>query len=75
VDSSKQEYRIVYMIMGVAEDRRFGPPRMNDECEIKKVCKFLHLKFGNNKIDAVNIYNILSHKTLQLCTPPYFKMK
>ena len=75
LDSSTPEYRLVYMIMDVAHHRLFGPPRIIDECELKKPRKFLHLKFDNKGIDAVNINNILNHKSVQSCIPPYFKMK
>jgi hypothetical protein len=78
LDSSTPEYRLVYMIkliMDVAHHRRFGPARIIDECELKKPRKFLHLKFYNKGIDAVNINNILNHKNVQSCIPPYYKMK
>ena len=75
LDSSTPEYRLVHMIMDVAHHRLFGPPRIIDECELKKPRKFLHLKFDNKGIDAVNVNNILNHKKVQSCIPPYFKMK
>jgi hypothetical protein len=31
--------------------------------------------FDNKGINAVNVNNILNHKKVQSCTPPYFKMK
>jgi hypothetical protein len=61
--------------MDVAHHKIFGPARIIDECELKKHRKFLHLKFDNNGIDAVNINNILNYKKVQSCIPPYFKMK
>jgi hypothetical protein len=61
LDSSTPEYRLAYMIMHVAHHRLFGPTRIIDECEHKKPRKFLHLKFENKGIDAVNINNILNH--------------
>jgi hypothetical protein len=60
------------MIMDVAHHRLFGP-RIIDESELKKPRKFLHLKFDNKGIDAVNVNNILNHKKVQSCIPPYFK--
>jgi hypothetical protein len=53
------------MIMEVAHHRLFEP---------KKPLKFLHFKFDNKGIDAVNINNILNHKNVQFFTPPYFKI-
>jgi hypothetical protein len=50
------------MIMDVAHHRLFGPPRIIDESELKKPRIFLHLKFDNKGIDAVNVNNILNHK-------------
>jgi hypothetical protein len=41
--------------MDVAHHRLFGPPRIIDECKVKKPRKFLHLKFDNKGIDAVNV--------------------
>jgi hypothetical protein len=75
LDSSTPEYRFVHMIMDVAHHGLFGPPRIIDECELKKPCKFLHLKFDNKGIDAVNVNNILNRKKVQSCISPYFKMK
>jgi hypothetical protein len=75
LDSSTPEYRFVCMIMDVAYHRLFGPSRIIDECELKKPRKFLHLKFDNKGIDAVNINNLINHKNVQSCIPPYFKMK
>jgi hypothetical protein len=51
------------MIMDVAHHILFGPAGIIDECELKKPGKFLHLKFDNKGIYAVNINNILNHKT------------
>ena len=75
LDSSTPEYRLDFMIMDVAHHRLFGPPRIMDETELKTPRQFLHLKFDNKGIDAVNISNILNHKKVQACVPPYFKMK
>ena len=75
LDSSTPEYRLDYMIGDVAYHRLFVPPRISDESELKKPRRFLHLKFDNKGIDAVNINNILNHKNVQSCIPPYFKMK
>jgi hypothetical protein len=61
--------------MDIAHYRPFGPPRIIDECELKKTCKLLHLKFENKEIDAVNIYIILNHKNVQSCIPTYFKIQ
>jgi hypothetical protein len=49
------------MIMDVAHNRLFVPPRVIDECELEKPRKSLHLKFENKGIDAVNISNILKN--------------
>ena len=58
------------MIMDVAHHKLFGPPRIIDECELQKHRQFLHFKFDNKGIDAVNINNTLNHKNLQSCIPP-----
>jgi hypothetical protein len=59
-NSSTPEYRLINMIMDVAHHRLFGTPSIIDECELKKPCKFFHLKFDNKVLDGVN--NILNHK-------------
>jgi hypothetical protein len=46
------------MNMDVAHHRIFDPPHIIDDCELKKRRKFLHLKFDNKGIDAVNINNV-----------------
>jgi hypothetical protein len=59
--SSTLEYRLVHMTMNFAHHRLFGPPRIIDECELKKPRKFLHNKFNNKGFDAVNVNNILKY--------------
>ena len=54
--------------------RQFQRHQTLNMCKLKKPRKFLHLKYDNKGIDAVNI-NILNHKNVQSCIPPYFKMK
>jgi hypothetical protein len=50
----------LYMIMDVAHHITDSCPAcIIDECELKKLRKFLHLNFDNKGIDAVNINNIL----------------
>jgi hypothetical protein len=61
--------------MDVAHHRLFAPARIIDECELKKPCKFLHLKFDHKGIDAVNINKILNHKNVQYYILLYFTMK
>ena len=72
LDSSTPEYRLDYMIGDVAYHRFFVPPRISDECELKKPHRFLHLKFDNKGIDAVNINNILNHKKSKVLHPALF---
>jgi hypothetical protein len=62
LDSSTPEYRLAHMIMDIANHRLVGQQRIIDECELNKPRKFLHLKFDNKGIDAVNVNNILNHK-------------
>jgi hypothetical protein len=62
--------------MDVAHHRLFGPLRIIDGYELTpETRRFLHLKYDNKEIDAVNINNILNHKNVHSCIPPYFKMK
>jgi hypothetical protein len=63
------------MVIDDAHHILCSPARIIDECELKKLRKSLHLKFDNKGIDAVNVNNILNHKKVQSCIPPYFKIK
>jgi hypothetical protein len=73
--SSIPEYRLVYIIIDVAHHRLFGPPCIIDKRELRKPCRFLHLKFDNKGIDAVNIHSILTQKNpVQFCFTQYFQM-
>jgi hypothetical protein len=63
------------MIKDVAHWRYFGTPCVNNECELNKPRKFLHLKLNKKGINAVIINDILNNKGVQSCILPYFKMK
>jgi hypothetical protein len=75
LDSSTTEYRLVHMVVYVAHHRIFGPPRVIDECELKKPRRFLRLGFDNGEIEAVNVSNIISHVDVLSSTRPCFGIK
>jgi hypothetical protein len=56
LDSSTPEYRLVYMVMYVANHILFGPPRVIHECTFKKPRRFLHLKVDNKVIDVAGSF-------------------
>jgi hypothetical protein len=56
----------------ILKQKTYCKSKFIDECELKKPRTFLHLKFDNKGIDAVNILN---QKNLQSCIPRYFDMK
>ena len=74
-DSSTPEYALNSIIMDIAHHRLFQPVRVTDDNCSKQKRLFLKLKFKNKGIDALNISNVLNHKKVQSCVPPYFKLK
>jgi hypothetical protein len=72
LDSSRPEYRLVLPLL-ITDSLVHHVLLMS--VNSRNLAKFLHLKFDNKGIDAVNINNILNHRDVQSCIPPYFKMK
>jgi hypothetical protein len=62
LDSSAQEYRLVYMSMGVAHYGLFGPHLSLMSGNSRNLAISFTFKCVNTVIDAVNINNILNHK-------------
>ena len=75
LDSSTPEYRLGSVIMDIAHHRLFKPARFTEENAAKTIRLFLKLQYANKGIDAVNISNILNHKRVQSCIPPYLRNK
>lgn len=72
-DFSTPEYRLGSMIMDIAYHRLFKPTQTENTAHAPR--HFFKLQYANKGIDAVNISNILNHKKVQSCIPPYFKIK
>lgn len=72
-DFSTLEYRLGSLVMDTANHMRFEPPREEETAQQPRL--FFKLQYANKGIDAINISNILNHKMVQSCIPPYFKLK
>lgn len=59
--------------MDNANQRIFKPQR--EEETIKLLRLFFKLHCANKGIDAVIISNMLNHKNVQSCIPPYFQLR
>ena len=70
-DSSSTLYKLVAVILDIGHHRLFKPveARGNE----KENRSFLPLYFANKGLDAINLGNILHHKSVRSKVPPYFK--
>ena len=71
LDPSSREYKLNSIILDIANCRLFKP--VNSSLSNDTPDRFLHLKFANKGIDAININNILHDKHVRKSIPPYFK--
>ena len=71
LDPSSREYKLNSIILDIANCRLFKP--VNSSLSNDSPDRFLHLKFANKGIDAININNILHNKNVRRTIPPYFK--
>ena len=71
LDQSSGEYKLNSIILDIANCRLFRP--VNSSLSKDSPDRFLHLKFANKGIDAININNILHNKNVRKTIPPYFK--
>ena len=71
LDPSSREYKLNSIILDIANCRLFKP--VNSSLSNDTPDRFLHLKFANKGIDAININNILHNKHVRKTIPPYFK--
>ena len=70
LDQSSREYKLNSIILDIANGRFFKP--VNSSLSKDSPDRFLHLKFANKGIDAININNILHNKNVTKTIPPYF---
>ena len=70
-DQSSGEYKVNSIILDIGNCRLFKPVSASNPVDTPD--KFLHLKFANKGIDAININNILHHKDVTKSIPAYFK--
>ena len=72
-DPSSTLYRLVAIILDIGKHRLFKP--VNTHKDEEEPRSFLSLLFANKGIDAINLGNILHHKSVTSKIPPYFKNK
>ena len=72
-DSRSVLYRLVAIIMDIANHRLFKPVLTTSNSEEKRY--FFKVEFANKGLDAVNISNIFHQKSVQKTIPDYFKNK
>ena len=70
-DQLSGEYKVNNIILDIGNCRLYKPVSSSNPLDTPD--KFLHLKFTNKGIDAININNILHHKDVTKSIPPYFK--
>ena len=73
-DVGSPEHRLQGIILDISSNRLFKAVRVCDSIETKNR-PFLKIKFANKGIDALNLSNILNHKSVQSNIPPYFEYK
>ena len=71
LDPLSREYKLNSIILDIGNCRLFKP--VNSSLSNDTPDRFLHLKFANKGIDAININNILHNKHVRKTIPPYFK--
>ena len=71
LDPLSREYKLNSIIFDIGNCRLFKP--VNSSLSNDTPDRFLHLKFANKGIDAININNILHNKHVRNTIPPYFK--
>jgi hypothetical protein len=68
---NSNEYKLTAIAMDIANHRLFNYVGIKKyEIDTRS---FLQLSFANNGIDAINLGNILHHKSVIYKIPPYFK--
>ena len=70
-DSNSPGYKLTSIILDIGRFRLFKPV-LTHETESEKR-SFLPLFFANKGLDAINLGNILHHKSVKSKVPPYFK--
>ena len=69
--ANANEYNLTQIVMDIAGHILFKSVGiMKDEMDTRS---FLQLSFVNKGSDAINICNILHHKSVKYKVPPYFK--
>ena len=71
LDPLSREYKLNSIILDIGNCRLFKP--VNSSLSNDTPDRFLHLKFANKGIDAININNILHNKHVRKTIPLYFK--
>ena len=64
-------YRLAAVVLDISNHRLFKPVVEHADKEEPK--NFSSLQFANKGLDAINLANILHHKSVKEKTPPYFQ--
>ena len=64
-------YRLIAMVLDISNHRLFKP--VQSKANASENRSFLPLLFANKGLDAINLGNILHHKSVTSKIPPYFK--
>ena len=70
-DSNSPGYKLTSIILDIGRLRLFKPVGIHETESEKR--SFLPLFFANKGLDAINLGNILHHKSVKSKVPPYFK--
>ena len=73
-DPQSNIYRLTAIVLDIGYNRLFKPVGVPHE-NSKDNRSFLSLPFLNKGLDAINLGNILHHKSVTAHIPPYFKDK
>jgi len=72
-ESNSPGYKLTSVILDIGRLRLFKPVEIHMTEQEKR--SFLPLFFANKGLDAINLGNILHHKSVTSKVPPYFKDK
>ena len=64
-------YRLIAIVLDIGKHRLFRPVETRESSNDTR--SFLPLRFANKGLDAINLGNILHHKSVTSKIPPYFQ--
>ena len=70
-DPNSSLYKLTAVVFDIGNHRLFKPVKLHANVEEHR--SFLPIHFANKGLDAINLANILHHKSVKSKIPPYFK--